>query len=58
MNMRVGADPNGRIIGWVSRGARFRIVAEGMSPSGYLWYEVETVSGKHGWVWSHWVRPI
>ena len=58
MNLRVGADPSGRIIGWVSKGTRFKIINEGSSPSGWLWYEIQTVSGKRGWVWSHWVRPV
>ena len=58
MNLRVGADPEGRIIGWIHRGTRLTIVSEGNSPAGYLWYEVRTVSGKHGWVWSHWVSPV
>lgn len=57
MNLRNGANPSGRIIGWVSRGTRFKILGEANSPAGYLWYEIQTVSGKRGWVWSHWVRP-
>jgi cell wall-associated NlpC family hydrolase len=58
LNMRDGADPNGRIIGWVSPGQKFRIIGRGNSPSGWLWYQVRTTSGKEGWLFSYWVREI
>jgi cell wall-associated NlpC family hydrolase len=58
MNMRVSADPSARIVGWVSRGSTFKIIATGKSPAGYLWYQVETVSGKQGWIYSFWVREL
>lgn len=59
LNLREGPDPASRIIGWVSRGREVRIVRHGHSPSGWLWYLVETTpSGKQGWIWSHWTRPL
>lgn len=57
LNMRTTADPASRIVGWLGRGMRFKVVASETSSSGYLWYQVETVSGKQGWVFAHWVRP-
>jgi uncharacterized protein YgiM (DUF1202 family) len=58
MNLRQAADPDARIIGWVSRGTTFTILGTGNSPSGALWYEVKTRSGKSGWIYSRWVRPL
>ncbi len=58
MNVRITADPGARILGWIGRGGYFRIVDQGRSPGGYLWYEVVTKSGKHGWVYSRWVTPL
>jgi cell wall-associated NlpC family hydrolase len=58
MNMRLVADPNARIVGWIGRGGSFKIVAEGRSPGGHVWYEITTRSGKHGWVYSRWVRQL
>ena len=55
MNLRSAADPNGRIIGWIGKGGSFKIVDQGNSPAGYLWYQVQTKSGKEGWVYSRWV---
>ncbi len=57
LNMRNGADPQARIIGWISRGKTFKILGTGTSPAGYLWYEIQTVSGKRGWIYSYWVKP-
>jgi cell wall-associated NlpC family hydrolase len=57
LNLRDGADPSSRIVGWVPRGTQVRIVRHGHSPSGWLWYLVETRSGKQGWIWSYWTRP-
>ena len=56
MNLRVSPDPSGRIIGWIGRGGTFQIVDQGTSPAGYLWYKVQTKSGKEGWVYSRWVQ--
>jgi NlpC/P60 family/Bacterial SH3 domain len=58
MNLRAQADPEERIIGWVSRGTTFKILGDGRSPGGALWYNVETRSGKTGWIYSRWVRPL
>jgi cell wall-associated NlpC family hydrolase len=58
LNMRDSADPNGRIVGWVSRGDTFKIVARSNSPSGWLWYQVRLPSGKEGWLFSYWVREL
>jgi cell wall-associated NlpC family hydrolase len=58
MNLRRAADPDARIIGWIGRGRHFRILSEGTSPAGYLWFQVETKSGKTGWVYSRWVRKL
>ncbi len=58
MNLRIAADPNARIIGWIGRNGTFRIIGEGKSPAGYDWYEVETRSGKSGWVYARWVRAL
>ena len=58
LNMRDGANADGRIIGWVSRGQTFRIVGKATSPSGWLWYQVRTASGKEGWLFSYWVREL
>lgn len=56
MNLRVSADPNARIVGWVSRGSTFKVLGTGKSPSGALWYEVKLRSGKTGWVYSRWAQ--
>ncbi len=58
MNLRQVADPDSRIIGWVGRGGRFRIIDRGNSPAGYLWYRIETNSGKEGWLYSRWVQEL
>jgi hypothetical protein len=58
MNLRVAADPDARIIGWVGRGAYFKIIGTGTSPAGYNWYEVQTRGGKEGWVYSRWVQEL
>jgi hypothetical protein len=58
LNLRKAADPDARIKGWVSRGTTFKILGKGRSPSGALWFNVETRSGKTGWIWSHWTRVI
>jgi cell wall-associated NlpC family hydrolase len=58
MNLRTAGDPSARIVGWIGRGGTFKIVDQGMSPSGYLWYQVETKSGKQGWVFGRWVKPL
>jgi cell wall-associated NlpC family hydrolase len=55
MNLRDSADPSARIIGWVGRGASFTIIDKGTSPAGFVWYQVQTNSGKQGWVYSRWV---
>jgi len=55
MNLRSAADPNSRIIGWIGKGGTFKIIDQGNSPAGYLWYQVQTKSGKEGWVYSRWV---
>jgi cell wall-associated NlpC family hydrolase len=56
MNLRSSADPNSRIIGWIGKGGTFKIIDQGNSPAGYLWYQVQTKSGKEGWVYSRWVK--
>jgi len=58
MNLRTAPDSTARIIGWIGRGGTFKVVAEGTSPGGYLWYQVQTKSGKEGWVYSRWVKLI
>ena len=58
LNMRLSADPNARIIGWLGRDKTFKIIGTGNSPAGYKWFEVQTVSGKQGWIYSYWVREL
>ena len=58
MNIRTAADPNAKIVGWIGRGGYFKIVDQGNSPGGYLWYQIQTKSGKSGWVYSRWAQPI
>jgi len=58
MNLRREPGPDEKIIGWVSRGTTFKILASGNSSGGALWYQVESRSGKTGWVWSGWARPL
>jgi len=58
LNMRISADPNARIIGWLGRSKTFKILASGNSPAGYEWFEIETVSGKTGWIYGYWVREL
>ena len=58
LNIRVSADPNARILGWLGRNRTVKITGQGNSPAGYLWYEVKTTTGKSGWVFSHWVRQL
>ena len=43
------------MIGWIGKGGTFKIVDQGTSPAGYVWYQVQTKSGKEGWVYSRWV---
>jgi len=56
MNLRVSADPSSRIIGWIGRGGSFDVIGQGTSPAGYSWFQVQTKSGKVGWVYSRWVK--
>ena len=56
--MRLSADPSARIVGWISRGTSFKILGSGNSPAGYLWYQVQTISGRQGWIYSYWVREL
>jgi cell wall-associated NlpC family hydrolase len=58
MNMRLSADPDSRIIGWIGRGGTFKVVAQGTSPAGFVWFKVQTKSGKEGWVYSRWVKEL
>lgn len=58
LNVRVAADPNARIIGWLGKNRTVKIVEQGNSPAGYVWFKVETTSGQAGWVFSHWVRQL
>ena len=58
MNLRTSADPNARIVGWIGKNGTFKIVGTGKSPAGYDWFEVETRSGKSGWVYARWVRQL
>lgn len=58
MNLRIAADPEARVIGWIGRNAYLRIVDRGLSPAGYKWFKVETRGGKTGWVYSRWVRKL
>lgn len=58
MNLRIAADPEARAIGWIGRSAYFKVLDRGTSPAGYLWFKVETRSGKTGWVYSRWVRQL
>lgn len=57
-NLRTAADPHSRVIGWISRGTAFKILDTGNSPAGYVWYKIQTASGKQGWVWSYWTKPL
>jgi cell wall-associated NlpC family hydrolase len=58
LNIRASADPSARIVGWLGRNRTVKIVDRGNSPAGYLWFMVETSSGKSGWVFSHWVQQL
>jgi cell wall-associated NlpC family hydrolase len=58
MNLRTAADPHARIIGWVGRNGAFKIIGAGKSPAGYDWFEIQTRSGKTGWVYARWVRQL
>jgi len=58
MNIRTDADPNAHIVGWIGRGGYFKIVDQGTSPGGYLWYKIQTKSGKVGWVYSRWAQQL
>jgi hypothetical protein len=58
LNIRASADPDAQIIGWLGRGKTFEILGSGNSPAGYKWFEVQTVSGKQGWIYSYWVREL
>ena len=57
MNIRTSADPSAKVVGWIGRGGYFKIVDQGNSPGGFLWYQIQTKSGKSGWVYSRWVQP-
>jgi hypothetical protein len=56
LNLRLGPDPSMRIIGWVSRGQTFRAISQITSPGGWVWYQIQTPSGKTGWIFSYWTR--
>lgn len=58
MNLRAQPGPEEKIIGWVSRGTTFKILGTGNSPGGATWYKVESRSGRIGWVWEGWARPL
>ena len=58
MNLRKAPGPDQRIIGWISRTTTFRILGKGNSSGGALWYNVQSASGKTGWVWEGWVKPL
>jgi cell wall-associated NlpC family hydrolase len=58
LNIRVSADPSARIVGWLGKNRTVKIVDQGNSPAGYLWFRVETTTGRSGWVFSHWVRQL
>lgn len=58
MNLRLGADPDARIVGWVRRGSTFEVIGSGNSPSGALWHNVRLANGREGWVYSRWVRTL
>ncbi len=58
LNIRVAADPSARIVGWLGKDRTVKIVDQANSPAGYVWYQVETSTGKAGWVFSHWVRQL
>jgi len=58
MNLRAQPGPDEKIIGWVSRGTTFKILGQGNSPGGALWFNVESLSGKTGWVYSRWARSL
>ena len=55
LNLRETADTSSRIVGWVGSNAFVRIIGQAFSPQGYLYYNVETVNGSSGWVYSRWV---
>jgi cell wall-associated NlpC family hydrolase len=58
MNLRLAADPDARVVGWVSRGTTFTVLGSGSSPSGALWFNVKSRSGREGWVYSRWARML
>lgn len=58
MNLRAQPGPEEKIVGWVSRGTTFKILATGKSPGGAVWFNVESRSGKQGWVYSRWARAL
>lgn len=58
LNLRKQPGPDEKIIGWVSRGSRFKVLGTGHSPSGALWLKIEMANGKTGWIWAHWTRMI
>ncbi len=58
LNLRKEPGPDERIIGWVSRGSRFKVLDTGHSPSGALWLKVKMANGKTGWIWAHLTRPL
>lgn len=58
MEIHTSADPNARVIGWIGRGGTFQVTDQGTSPAGYVWYKVQTRSGKEGWVYSRWVQEL
>jgi hypothetical protein len=55
LNLRETADTSSRIVGWVGSSTFVRIIGQAFSPQGYLYYNVETVNGSSGWVYSRWV---
>ncbi len=56
LNIRASADPSARIVGWLGKNRTVKIVDQANSPAGYVWFQIQTDTGKAGWVFSHWVR--
>jgi hypothetical protein len=56
LNLRQDPTSTARIVGWVSRGTHFKILDKHTSDSGWLWYRIQTASGRQGWLFGYWVR--
>ena len=55
VNLRELPDSESRIVDWLGTGGYVHVISRAFSPQGYLYYQVETVNGKTGWIYSRWV---